>query len=94
VCQFSLRLPGRGCETANTRAAPKPREIEDGLWERIEPLQPAELRGAGLLEFSRAAVDGSHLRAMKGGDKTGSSPVEPRRAATSAPGEALRRPRL
>jgi hypothetical protein len=35
-----------------------------------------ELRAADLLDFSRAAVDGSHVRAMKGGAKTGPSPVD------------------
>jgi transposase len=107
----------KGCETAETKAADMPREVEDGLWERVEPLLPvvvrncrhpgrkrldnrkvlcgilfvlyariagvwqrlhevllAELRATDLLDFSRAAVDGSHLRAMKGGAKTGSSP--------------------
>jgi transposase len=135
----------KGCETAETKAARKPWEVEDGLWERIEPLLPvvvrncrhpgrkrldnrkvlcgilfvlytgirweflpqelgfgsgmtcwrrlrdwndagvwqrlhevllAELRAADLLDFSGAAVDGSHLRAMKGGAKTGPSPVD------------------
>jgi transposase len=41
VCQFSSSPSGRGCETAETRAARRPWEIEDGLWERIEPLPPA-----------------------------------------------------
>ncbi|MCU1652708.1 MAG: family transposase [Pseudonocardia sp.] len=34
------------------------------------------MRAADLLDFSRAAVDGSHVRAMKGGAKTGPSPVD------------------
>jgi len=29
----------------------------------------AELNGAGQLNWSRAVIDGSHLRAMKGGPK-------------------------
>src|SRR5208282_5275883 len=45
-----------------------------GVWQRLHEVLLAELRGAGLLDFSRAAVDGSHLRAMKGGAKTGPSP--------------------
>jgi Transposase DDE domain len=36
----------------------------------------AGLRGAGLPDFSRAAADSSHLRAMKGGPATGPSPVD------------------
>lgn len=47
-----------------------------GVWQRLHELLLAELRGAGLLDFSRAAVDGSHVRAMKGGAKTGPSPVD------------------
>jgi transposase len=34
----------KGCETAETKAARKPWEVEDGLWERIEPLLPVVLR--------------------------------------------------
>ena len=49
---------------------------EAGVWQRLHELLLAELRGAGLLDFSRAAVDSSHLRAMKGGPATGPSPVD------------------
>jgi transposase len=47
-----------------------------GVWQRLHELLLAELRGAGLLDLSRAAVDSSHLRAMKGGPATGPSPVD------------------
>ena len=43
-----------------------------GVWQK--PL--AEPRAADLLDFSRAAVDSSHIRAMKGGPSTGPSPVD------------------
>jgi transposase len=145
ACQFPLLLLGWGCETAETRSTRGPWEVEDALWERIEPLLPVvernyrhpgrkrlenrqvlcgilfvlytgipwrflpqelgfgsgmtcwrrlrdwndagvwqrlhelllgELRAAGMLDFSRAAVDSSHLRAMKGGPGTGPSPVD------------------
>jgi transposase len=49
---------------------------EAGVWQRLHELLLAELRGAGALDFSRAAVDSSHLRAMKGGPATGPSPVD------------------
>ena len=49
---------------------------EAAVWQRLHELLLAELRGAGLLDFSRAAVDSSHLRAMKGGPATGPSPVD------------------
>src|SRR5690242_6741351 len=42
-----------------------------GVWQALHELLLAELRAADLLDFSRAAVDGSRLRAMKGGAKTG-----------------------
>lgn len=47
-----------------------------GVWQRLHELLLAELRGAGLLDFSRAAVDSSHVRAMKGGPATGPLPVD------------------
>ena len=49
---------------------------EAGVWQRLHELLLAELRAAGMLDFSRAAVDSSHLRAMKGGPATGPSPVD------------------
>ena len=49
---------------------------ETGVWQRLHELLPTELRGAGLLDFTRAAVDSSHLRAMKGGPATGPPPVD------------------
>ena len=47
-----------------------------GVWQQLHELLLAELRAADLLDFSRAAVDSSHIRAMKGGAKTGPSPVD------------------
>jgi len=49
---------------------------EAGVWQRLHELLLSELRAADLLDFSRTAVDASHLRAMKGGKKTGRSPVD------------------
>jgi transposase len=42
---------------------------EAGVWERLHENLLAELNAAGQLDWSRAVVDGSHLRAMKGGPK-------------------------
>lgn len=47
---------------------------EVGVWQRLHELLLSELRAADLLDFSRAAVDSSHIRAMKGGPP----PVRPR----------------
>ncbi|OOC05593.1 IS5 family transposase [Amycolatopsis azurea DSM 43854] len=42
---------------------------EAGVWQQLHELLLAELNGANLLDWSRAAVDGSHVRALKGGRK-------------------------
>ncbi|MFE7317952.1 IS5 family transposase [Streptomyces sp. NPDC057555] len=49
---------------------------EAGVWPRLDEVLLAKLRSANALDFSRAAVDGSHIRAFKGGAKTGRSPVD------------------
>ena len=40
-----------------------------GVWQRLHEVLLAEFNAVGALDWSRAAVDGSHLRAMKGGPK-------------------------
>ena len=47
-----------------------------GVWQRLHENLLAELNAAGQLDWSRAVIDGSHLRAMKGGPHTGPSPVD------------------
>lgn len=49
---------------------------EAGVWQALHELLLAELRAGGLLDFSRAVVDGSHLRAVKGRAKARPSPVD------------------
>ena len=49
---------------------------EARVWQQLHELLLAELRAADLLDFSRAAVDSSHVRAMKGRQDTGPSPVD------------------
>jgi transposase len=39
---------------------------EAGVWRRVHETLLAEFRSADALDFSRAAVDGSHIRALKG----------------------------
>ena len=46
------------------------------MWQQLHELLLAELRAGDVLDLSRASVDGSHLRALKGGDATGRSPVD------------------
>ncbi|WP_405777210.1 IS5 family transposase [Streptomyces sp. NBC_01538] len=71
---------------------------EAGVWQRLHELLLSELRAADLLDFSRAAVDSSHIRAMKGGPATGPSPVDRGKAGSKhhlivERGRPLRRPR-
>ena len=40
-----------------------------GVWQRLHEVLLAELRAAGKLDMSRAVVDSSHIRALKGGPK-------------------------
>ena len=49
---------------------------EAGVWQRLHELLLAELNAAGKLDWSRAVIDDSHVRAMKGGPKPGPSPVD------------------
>ncbi len=39
---------------------------EAGVWPRLHEALLAKLRSADALDFSAAAVDGSHIRALKG----------------------------
>ncbi|QHC23681.1 IS5 family transposase [Streptomyces sp. GS7] len=47
-----------------------------GVWPRLHEVLLSELRAAGLLDMEDAAVDGSHVRALKRGARTGLSPVD------------------
>jgi transposase len=44
---------------------------EAGVWEQLQQVLLDKLRGANQLDFSRAIVDASHVRAMRGGPKRG-----------------------
>ncbi|MEW1841554.1 IS5 family transposase [Nonomuraea angiospora] len=47
-----------------------------GVWDRLHQVLLAELHAAGQLDWSKAVIDSSHVRALKGGPKTGPSPVD------------------
>ncbi|MGI5341445.1 IS5 family transposase [Streptomyces sp. CA-181903] len=49
---------------------------EAGVWPRLHEVLLAELRAVGLLEMGEAAIDGSHVWALKRGAHTGPSPVD------------------
>src|SRR2546423_2505147 len=49
---------------------------EAGVWRQLHELLLAELHAAGMLDRSTAVIDSSHVRAVRGGPKTGPSPVD------------------
>ena len=58
---------------------------EAGVWQQLHEALLAELHAAGELDWSRAVVDGSHVRAMKGGARNGPEPGRPCPARLQAP---------
>lgn len=54
---------------------------EAGVWSRLHELLLAELHSAGRLDWDRAVIDTSHIRAARRGPKAG-------RARSTAPGRA------
>jgi transposase len=47
-----------------------------GVWERLHAVLLAELRGAEVIDWSRAAADSTKARALGGGDETGPNPTD------------------
>jgi transposase len=57
---------------------------ETGVWRRLHEVLLAKLRSVDALDFSRAAVDGSHIRALKGAPRPDEAPLtEAGRAANT-----------
>ena len=52
---------------------------EAGVWTKLHELLLAELEYAGRIDWSRATIDSSHVRARGGGERTGPSPVNRRK---------------
>ena len=48
----------------------------DGTWDKIHQVLLGQLRGADKIDWSRALVDSSSVRAAYGGEGTGPSPVD------------------
>ena len=55
-----------GCSGVTCRRRLRGR-TEAGVWPRLHEILLTELRAAGLLGMDDAAIDGSHVRALKGG---------------------------
>lgn len=53
-----------------------------GVWEKLHNLLLAELRAADKIDWSRAAVDSSSVRAVGGGEETGPNPTDRRKLGT------------
>lgn len=50
-----------------------------GVWDALHEILLAELNAAGKIDWSRAVVDSSNLRAVGGGAKTGPNPTDRRK---------------
>lgn len=50
-----------------------------GVWSRLHRVLLAELHEADKIDWSRAVIDSSHVRALGGGEETGPSPVDRRK---------------
>ena len=50
-----------------------------GVWEKLHRVLLAELREADKIDWSRAALDSSSVRALGGGEKTGPNPTDRRK---------------
>src|SRR4051812_13500580 len=61
-----------------------------GVWPTLHELLLAELRAAGELDLEVCAVDGSHIRALKGGPRR-TVPGRPRPSRLQAPSDLRRR---
>jgi transposase len=48
-----------------------------GVWQQLHELLPAELRGADKIDWRRAIVDSSSVRAVHGGEKNRVQPHRP-----------------
>jgi len=54
------------------------------VWQRLHEVLLAKLNAAGMINWSRSAVDGSHVRALKGGPRPG-----PARSTVPGPGRSI-----
>jgi transposase len=54
-----------------------------GVWDALHRVMLDRLRAAGLIDFSRAIVDSSSVRATRGGKKRGRAPSTGRKTAAS-----------
>jgi transposase len=50
-----------------------------GVWQRLHEVLLARLRDADQIDWERALVDSSSVRALRGGEETGPSPVDRRK---------------
>src|SRR4051794_26798974 len=57
-----------------------------GVWSKLHELLLAELHGADKIDWRRALIDSSFVRARGGGGKTGPSPVERRKKGSKHQG--------
>jgi transposase len=53
-----------------------------GVWDKLQAVVLSELRGADVIDWSRASVDSSSIRAVGGGEASGPNPTDRARPGT------------
>jgi transposase len=53
-----------------------------GVWDKLQAVMLSELRGAEMIDWSRAAVDSSSIRSVGGGEASGPNPTDRARPGT------------
>jgi transposase len=80
VLKTGIRWNDLPCELGCGSGSRCRRRLQDwqraGVWDQLHALPLAELNGADKIDWSRAAVDSSFVRARGGGERTGPSPVD------------------
>nr|WP_253849053.1 IS5 family transposase [Actinosynnema pretiosum] len=69
-----------GCGSGSTCRRRMLEWAEAGVWQRLHEVMLAELHAANRIDWSRVALDSSHVRALKKGRFTGLSPVDRRKS--------------
>ncbi|MFJ8827653.1 IS5 family transposase [Streptomyces sp. NPDC102467] len=79
---WQLLPPERGFGSGQTCWRRLERWQQAGVFDQLHRVLLAKLHAAGELDWSRTCVDGSHVRAKKGGTATGPSPVDRRKTGS------------
>ena len=68
---MGVLAPGAGLRFRDDLLAAAAGLARSQVWQQLHESLLAELNAAGALDWSRALIDSSHVRALKGGPKQG-----------------------